>query len=55
MAGVGLRTRVGVWEDAGRWIRVAGVVNQFDVAERAFRMAGVGNGGHRRRRARGFV
>ena len=27
----------------------------FDVAERVFRVAGVGNGGHRRRRARGFA
>ena len=27
----------------------------FDVAERAFRVAGVGKGGHRRYRARGFA
>ena len=27
-AGVGLRMHVGVWEDAGRWIRLAGVVNR---------------------------
>ena len=27
VAGVGLRMHVGVGEDAGRWIRLAGVVN----------------------------
>ena len=28
VAGVGLRVHVSVWEDAGRWIRLAGVVNR---------------------------
>ena len=28
VAGVGLRMHVSVWEDAGRWIRLAGVVNR---------------------------
>ena len=28
VAGVGLRMHVGVWQDAGRWIRLAGVVNR---------------------------
>ena len=28
VAGVGLRMHVGVWEDAGRWIRLASVVNR---------------------------
>ena len=36
VAGVGLRMHVGVWEDAGRWIRLAGV------GVRACRVAGVG-------------
>ena len=36
---------VGVWEGAAGWIRVAGVGHRaFDVAQRAFRMAGVGKG-----------
>ena len=38
--------RVGVWADAGRWIRLAVVVNRaFRRAERAFRVAGVAVGG----------
>ena len=28
VASVGLRMHVGVWEDAGRWISLAGVVNR---------------------------
>ena len=56
MAGVGFRMHVGVWERLGvgfAW-QAWGFV-RFDIAERVFRMVGVGNGGYRRRRARGFA
>ena len=41
VVGVGLRMHVGVWDDAGRWIRVAGVVRSM------LRPGEEGTGSHR--------
>ena len=52
VAGVGLRMRVGVWKDVGRWIRVAGVVNRTLATGGSARMVlRDGHGDSRRQRA----